>query len=391
MSHTATVGMVGAGQLARMTHAAATALGVRLRVLAAADGDAAAQVVPHATVGDWGDLACLRAFAEGCDVVTFDHELVAPAHLAALAADGVALAPPPSAKRFAQDKLHQRRELAAAGLPVPDFAAVDGVEALEAFGAAHGWPVVLKAVSGGYDGRGVWVVDDVADAAPVWAQAQPAGALLAETHVAIDAELAVLVARSATGQTVVYPVVETVQRGGICTETLVPAGIAGPLADRAGELGRAVAETVGAVGICAVELFATVDGDLVVNELALRPHNSGHWTIEGAVTSQFANHLRAVLGWAPGEPSATAPAVATVNVLGPDDGSDPATRLPDALAVRGAQVHLYGKSARPGRKLGHVTAAAADRAAARTVAHRATGALLGDAPTAKEHGHVRSG
>jgi len=375
-SPTATVGMVGAGQLARMTHAAAIGLGVRLRVLAAAADDAAARVNPSTVVDDWGSLEALRAFAAGCDVVTFDHELLDPAHLAALVDEGVALAPPPAAKRFAQDKLHQRRGLAAAGLAVPAFAEVGERGHVAAFAEAHGWPAVLKATRGGYDGRGVWLVgaDDVA---AVWGEAARAGQLVVEAHVPVATELAVLVARTAAGDTAVYPVVETVQRDGICVETLAPARVEADVARRAGELGRRVADAVGAVGMCAVELFATPGGELVVNELALRPHNSGHWSIEGAVTSQFANHLRAVLGWPLGATEPTGAAVATVNLLGPADGSDPAQRLPRALEVADAHVHLYGKAARPGRKLGHVTVVGRDHDAALTRARRAAATLHG--------------
>jgi 5-(carboxyamino)imidazole ribonucleotide synthase len=375
-SPTATVGMVGAGQLARMTHAAAIGLGVRLRVLAAAADDAAARVNPSTVVDDWGSLEALRAFAAGCDVVTFDHELLDPAHLAALVEEGVALAPPPAAKRFAQDKLHQRRGLAAAGLAVPAFAEVGERGHVAAFAEAHGWPAVLKATRGGYDGRGVWLVgaDDVA---AVWGEAARAGQLVVEAHVPVATELAVLVARTAAGDTAVYPVVETVQRDGICVETLAPARVEADVARRAGELGRRVADAVGAVGMCAVELFATPGGELVVNELALRPHNSGHWSIEGAVTSQFANHLRAVLGWPLGATEPTGAAVATVNLLGPADGSDPAQGLPRALEVADAHVHLYGKAARPGRKLGHVTVVGRDHDAALTRARRAAATLHG--------------
>lgn len=380
----ATVGMVGAGQLARMTQAAATALGIRLRVLAAHADDAAAQVVPDARVGDWGSLTDLRAFAAGCDVLTFDHELVAPEHLATLAADGVPLAPPPEGKVLAQDKLHQRHTLAAAGLPVPAFAEVAAPEDVRAFAQAHDWPVVLKSARGGYDGRGVWVCDTAQDLPARWAEAVRAGALLVEAHVPIATEVAVLTARTAAGATVTYPVVETVQEDGICTETHVPARLDPAVLARASRVGEAVADAAGAVGLCAVELFVADDGAVLVNELALRPHNSGHWTIEGAATSQFANHLRAVLGWPLGATEATAPAVVTVNVLGPEatseaqGGLDPAVRVPSALAAPGAQVHWYGKMPRPGRKLGHVTVAGDDHAEALRQARAAAHHLGGE-------------
>ena len=396
----ATVGMVGAGQLARMSQAAAAPLGIDLRLLAARADDAAAQVVPDARVGDWGSLADLRALATGCDVVTFDHELVAPQHLEALAAEGVPLAPPPPAKLLAQDKLHQRRTLARAGLPVPAFAAVTTQDEVAGFASDHGWPVVLKAVRGGYDGRGVWVCAAAEDLPAVWDAAAGAGALLVEAHVPIAVEVAVLTARTRSGATVTYPVVETVQEDGICTETHVPARLEPAVAARASEVGHGVAETAGAVGLCAVELFVAERGEVLVNELALRPHNSGHWTIEGAATSQFANHLRAVLDWPLGAVEATAPAVVTVNVLGPAPRAasgqgptqpDPRARVPAALTDPGAHVHWYGKEARPGRKIGHVTVRGPARDGALRRARAAATRLGGDQPDEHADEHAQEG
>lgn len=371
-----TVGMVGAGQLARMTAQAAIPLGIRFRVLAERPDDSAALVCPEVEPGSPGDLDALRRFAAGCDVVTFDHELVPPTLMAALEAAGATLRPSPAAKAFAQDKLHQRTNLAALGLPVPPFAEVASVAAIESFAAAHGWPVVLKAARGGYDGRGVWLVRDAAGVATALAEAQQPGApVIAEAFVPIDRELAAMVARRPSGEMVTYPVVETVQVDGMCREVIAPAPVPPQVAGRAAALAREVAEAIGATGIVALELFLTKDGRLLVNELALRPHNSGHYSIEGCTTSQFENHLRAVLDWPLGETSLTAPAVVTVNVVGATGGGDPRERLPRALAVPGVHVHLYGKGARPGRKLGHVTALGDDVAEVRARADRAAALL----------------
>jgi len=369
--------MVGAGQLARMTCQAAIPLGVRVRLLAERSDDAAALVCPDVTLGSPTSAAELAAFATGCDVATFDHELVDAAALADLEAAGHRLAPSAATVALAQDKRRQRAELGRHGFPVPPYRPVETVDDLLAFAAEHGWPVVAKASRGGYDGRGVWVLDGADAARNLFAVTSASGvALLAERWVPIERELAVLVARRPSGEAVAYPVVETVQRDGICHEVLAPAPIAPDLAAGAEALALGVAEAVGAVGVLAVELFLS-GGGLLVNEIAARPHNSGHYTIEGCATSQFAQHLRAVLDWPLGETALLAPAVATINVLGPPDGDDPAARLPIALAVPGAHVHLYGKTARPGRKLGHVTALGTDVDDARGRARRAADLLTG--------------
>jgi 5-(carboxyamino)imidazole ribonucleotide synthase len=278
---------------------------------------------------------------------------------------------------LAQNKRRQRAELVALGLPVPPFQDVDAVEDLIEFGQRQGWPVVAKASRGGYDGRGVWTLAGPEAARRFWAETRDAAVeLLAEAWLSLDAELAVLVARRPSGQTAVYPAVETVQRGGICHELRVPAAVAPELLAEAQRQAVTIAEAIDAVGILAVEFFVA-GGRLFVNELAPRPHNSGHWTIEGATTSQFEQHLRAVLDWPLGATDLTGNAVATVNLLGAADGSDPRSRAAAALSITGVHLHLYGKAARPGRKLGHVTVVAdgikAALAAARTAAARLTG------------------
>ncbi len=376
------LGMVGAGQLARMTHQATIGLGFELRVLAQKADDSAAVVMggdaSRVAVGSWESLDDLEAFAAGCDVVTFDHELTPPDLLAALEAKGHVLRPSAAAERFAQDKAYQRRELSAAGFPVPAFRPVASAEELVAFGEEHGWPVVAKAARGGYDGRGVWVLADADEARRVGTSAIEAGAeLVAEEFLDLEREVAVAVARRPGGEQVRYEVTETVQVDGICTELVVPAPVPAELAEAAKELAGRLVEHVDGTGIVAVEMFVCrprsgeEQGRLLVNELALRPHNSVHWTIEGARTSQFQNHARAALDLPLGDPSLTAPAVAMVNVLGPTDGADPRTRLAEALAVPGVAVHLYGKEARPGRKIGHVTAVGEDVAETRERAREA--------------------
>lgn len=366
--------MVGAGQLARMTQQAAIALGVELRVLAASPDDPAVIAGAAHLTGSPESLEDLRALAADADVVTFDHEGIPPAHLATLEGEGVALAPPSSAKLFAQDKHVARRELAARGFPVPPFAFAQTLEEAERFADAHGWPLIGKLSRGAYDGRGVFELGDPDAVAGALSELGP---FLLEPRLRLERELAVLVARSVTGEAVAYPVVETIQRDAMCREVLAPADVPPELVEEARRLALDITAAIGATGIVAIELFLT-DAGLLVNELALRPHNSGHYTIEGCVTSQFEQHLRAVLGWPLGAPDAVAPTVAMVNVVGPEDGSDPAARIEEALSVEGAHVHLYGKQARPGRKLGHVTVCGNDLEAARAAARRAAAALEGN-------------
>jgi 5-(carboxyamino)imidazole ribonucleotide synthase len=347
------VGMVGGGQLSRMTHQAAIALGLSLRVLADSDHDSAALVASGVTLGEHTSLADLRALAQQCEVVTFDHEHVPGPLIEALEQEGFDVQPGSVALRYAQDKLVMRERLAALAVPVPAFTPVASRADVEGFARHVGWPLVLKAATGGYDGKGVWVVRDVAEADEVLASGVR---LLAEALVPLRRELAAVVARSPFGQAAAWPVVETVQSDGICVEVIAPApGLSEELALSAQSLALRLADELGVVGVLAVELFETDEG-LLVNELAMRPHNSGHWTIEGARTSQFEQHLRAVLDYPLGATTLTAPWVVMANVLGGDrpDGLD--ERLHHVFARDPAlKVHLYGKQIRPGRKIGHVT------------------------------------
>ncbi len=344
--------MVGAGQLARMTYQASIPLGIRFRVLADTAADSAAQVCPDVRLGDYHNLDELLEFAAGCDVVTFDHEHVPGEHLAALEAAGVPLAPGGAALRYTQDKLAMRQELTRLGVPCPRFAAVTDVTDVAQFAREAGWPVVLKAVSGGYDGRGVWVCDDALAAGEVLAHGI---ALLAEEYVPFRCELAALVARSPHRQGAAYPVVQTVQRDGVCHEVLAPApGVSAAVAEDAQRLALQIADALGVTGLLAVELFDTGLG-LLVNELAMRPHNSGHWTIEGARTSQFEQHLRAVLDLPLGAPQPAAGQTVMVNVFGGQDPDLYSRYIHVMAGDPGVKVHIYGKAVRPGRKIGHVT------------------------------------
>lgn len=377
----AVVGMVGAGQLARMCHQAAIALGVPLRILAAARDDSAALVSPLVEIGSPLAADDLARFATGCDVLTVDHEVVDLHAVAVLDEAGTITARPSAAAlAHATDKAHQRRRFADAGLPLPRHCIVeDRSEALAALDEL-GWPGVVKTARGGYDGRGVWVLADRSAAERLLDDLSDDGILpelVVEEAVSIDVELAVVVVRGPDGAATTYPVTETVQIDGICRETITPAEIPSETSRAAADIALRAAEVVGAVGLCAVELFVDTAGVVTINEVATRPHNSGHWSIEGAECSQFENHLRAVSGLPLGSTELRAPFVVSANVLGHDDGRDPLDHLAGALATSGAHVHLYGKGPRPGRKLGHVTVCSDDLDDARTRA-RAAVAHLGD-------------
>ena len=353
------VAMVGGGQLARMTHQAAISLGQTLRVLVATPDDPAAQVTPDVVIGSHENLEDLRRAADGATVVTFDHEHVPGDLLKALVAEGVDLAPSPQALVHAQDKLVMRHRLESLDIPVPRWHSVADLDDVDEFAARIGGPIVVKTVRGGYDGRGVFLPADVAGARDVVARLLADGVpVLVEERVTMRRELAALVARSPFGQGAAWPVVQTVQDDGICVVVLAPApGLADDAKAGAEQLALRVADELEVVGLLAVELFETGDGALVVNELAMRPHNSGHWTMDGSTTSQFEQHLRAVLDYPLGATAAVAPLTVMANVLGAQQ--PPAMALDERLhhlfgRMPDARVHLYGKQERPGRKIGHV-------------------------------------
>ncbi|HEY6797261.1 MAG TPA: 5-(carboxyamino)imidazole ribonucleotide synthase [Kineosporiaceae bacterium] len=384
------VGIVGGGQLARMTQSPAIALGIRLRVLAESATAAAAQVVPSAPVGDHRDVAAVTAFAATCDVLTFDHEHVPTRLLRDLEAAGVTVHPGVDALVHAQDKAAMRQRLSALGVPCPRWRLVRESAELVAFGAEVGWPVVLKTPRGGYDGKGVLLVRD-ADEAADWLErarhpdAEHAAVLLAEECVGFRRELAALVARSPSGQAAAWPVVETIQVDGVCREVIAPApGLSPGLAAEVTDIALRIAGELDVVGVLAVELFE-VDGGgpgaggprVLVNELAMRPHNSGHWTIDGAVTSQFEQHLRAVLDLPLGDPRPRTPWSVMVNVLGGDHADLYRSYLHVMARDPGVKVHLYGKAVRPGRKVGHVTVCGDDLTGLRARAQHAADFITG--------------
>lgn len=372
------VGVVGGGQLARMCVGPAAALGLTLSVLAESDDASAALVVPSAPVGSPLDVDIVRAFARECDVVTFDHEHVPAEVLTALVADGVAVHPSPEALRFAQDKLAMRERLTELGLPVPRWCRAETAAEVEEFAARVGWPVVAKTPRGGYDGRGVRLVSAAAELADWLDRAARTGTgLVLEERVGFRREVAVLLARSPSGQAAAWPVVETVQTDGICTEVLAPApGLSPDLAARATELGLRIAGALEVTGVLAVELFE-VAGGFLVNELAMRPHNSGHWSVDGAVTGQFEQHLRAVLDLPLGDPAPREAWTVMANVLGGEHPELYSAYRHVMARDPGVKVHLYGKGVRPGRKVGHVNVCGADLAELRERAGHAAGFIAG--------------
>lgn len=375
---TPVVGMVGGGQLARMTQETAVALGVQLRVLAEGPTVSAAQAVADAPVGDYRDPETVRRFAAECDVVTFDHEHVPTDLLHTLESDGVAVHPGPDALVHAQDKAVMRRRLDTFDAPSPAHQLVESAADVEDFAKrVGGFPIILKTTRGGYDGKGVWFVDGPDDAAVAIAFASGVP-ILAEEKVDFVRELSAIVARSPHGQAVAYPIVESVQRDGICVEVTAPApGLAPDRAAQAQQTALKIAGELGVVGILAVEMFEARDGRLLVNELAMRPHNTGHWSIDGAVTSQFENHLRAVLDLPLGSPAARAPYTVMVNVLGGDVEDMHRGLLHCMARDPGLKVHFYGKAVKPGRKIGHVTAYGDDLEDVRERARHAAAYLTG--------------
>ncbi len=370
------VGVIGGGQLARMMIPPAVELGIDLRVLAEDAGSSAA--LAATAVGDYRDVATVLRFAAEVDVVTFDHEHVPSDVLAALVDAGVAVRPGPEALAVAQDKLWMRERLDGLGAPVPAWAAVRDAAELAEFLAAHGGTAVVKTARGGYDGKGVRVVREATGADDWFAAAD--GPLLVEELVPFRRELSQLVARRPSGEVRAWSLVETVQRDGVCAEVTAPAPDAGGLPAEASALALRIAAALDVTGVLAVELFETADGRLLVNELAMRPHNTGHWSIDGAVTSQFEQHLRAVLDLPLGDPAPLAPWAVMVNVLGGPAGETMPDRYAAAMAAHPeARLHSYGKASRPGRKVGHVTVTGESVDEVRTRA-RAAAAFFDDAP-----------
>lgn len=348
------VGVIGGGQLARMMQPAAIALGINLSVFAESEGSSAHGAVTK--VGDYTDLSQLREFAKDVDVITFDHEHVPTELLRQLEADGVKVRPGPAALIHAQNKLVMRKKLAELGLPQPNWAEITSPQELEKFMAIHGPEVVVKTPIGGYDGKGVRVVSSAAEVSE-WLEnlASYGGSLLAEQRVDFDSEAAQLIARRPSGEAKTWPLVQTIQSGGVCSEVIAPYPSLS-LSDPAAEIAHSIANGLGVTGVMAVEMFVLADGTLLVNELAMRPHNSGHFSIEGSNTSQFEQHLRAVLDLPLGDTGMRGGFAVMVNLLGVDDKNNFYQHYPAVMSrYPSVSFHLYQKTARLGRKMGHLT------------------------------------
>ena len=377
LDYPALVGILGGGQLARMTAEAAAMLGVEVAILEHEANSPAGRIAAREVTGAWMDEQALDALATDALVVTLENEFVEVAALEWLAARGVPVFPTARTLAAVQDKLEQKQHMRAAGIPLPNFAEVTRPEDITGAGEAWGWPLVLKARRNGYDGYGNATLHEPEDIAHACAQlGWPERALLVEAWAPFTRELAVMVARGREGACVVYPVVETVQQHHICHIVRAPAEGDAAMLDHAAAIARQAVETIDGVGVFGVELFELADGSMLYNEIAPRPHNSGHYTIEGCVTSQFENHLRAVLGLPLGSAAMVAPAAVMVNLLGRRIGPARADGLAQALAIPGAHIHIYGKLAsRIGRKMGHVTALGATVAEAEAAARAAADAI----------------
>lgn len=357
---TTVVGVIGGGQLARMMVPPAINLGLEIRVLAESS-DASARIATT-LVGDYTDPATVLAFAQECDVITFDHEHVPQHVLAELLTHGVRVHPGPHALEYAQDKLRMRERLQELGVPIPGWAHASTPQHVTDFLEEWGGTAVAKTARGGYDGKGVRFVSRAEDVTDWLEQLQPGESVLLEEHVQFRRELAQLIARRPQGEMAMWPVVETIQRDGICSEVIAPApGSQGKIADLAAHIAESIAVGLDVTGILAVELFETTDDRILVNELAMRPHNSGHWTQDGSVTSQFEQHLRAVLDLPLGATGLTAPWTVMVNILGGPSSGNMLKPYPRAMADHPtAKIHTYGKTPRPGRKVGHVNVSGED-------------------------------
>ncbi|HEV8190410.1 MAG TPA: 5-(carboxyamino)imidazole ribonucleotide synthase [Ktedonobacterales bacterium] len=377
LAYPALVGILGGGQLARMMAEAASSLGIEVAILEHEAGSPAARLAAREVVGTWTDTTALAMLAEGALAATLENEFVEVDALEYLARLGVPVYPTARTLATVQDKVAQKRFMQEADVPVPAFSEVASHDDVLRAGEAWGWPLVLKARRNGYDGYGNATLRAPEEIEAAFARlGWPERQLLVEAWVPFERELAVMVARGQDGASVVYPVVETVQQNHICHLVRAPASGDPMVLARAAEIARRAVEATGGVGVFGVELFEIADGTVLYNEIAPRPHNSGHYTIEGCVTSQFENAVCAVLGLPLGSTKMVAPAAVMVNLLGTHVGPAHTEGLSAALAVPGAHVHIYGKlTSRPGRKMGHVTALGATLAEAEARARQAAEAL----------------
>lgn len=384
MSRTYCVGIVGGGQLARMMYQESIGLGIQVKLLAEGPDVSAARVVRDVTVGDYTDLETVRAFARGCDVITFDHEHVPTQLLETLVAEGVTIRPGPESLLYAQDKAAMRRILTERlGAPCPTWRVCETPGELAAFGDEIGWPVIAKQSRGGYDGHGVWKIDSPAGVTEPYqdltANSGEPVVIIGEQFIEFERELSAIVGRAPSGQAVAYPISETVQDRGMCLQSITPApGLSDEQATYCAKLALDIADALDVVGMLAVELMQCRDGSVVVNELAMRPHNTGHWTLGGAHTSQFENHLRAVLDLPLGDPAARTPWVVMHNVLGGGEQDLTGALLHCFARDPRLRVELYGKPVTPRRKVGHVTAYGTDLDEVRSRASHAARYLMGE-------------
>lgn len=354
-----TIGILGGGQLARMTAIAAFNLGMKVHVMENYANSPAGQIAHREVVADPSDHVALLHFASNCDVITLESEFIEESHLMVIERAGFVLRPRAASVAKIQDKLIQKGTFNDAGIPVAAFRAVADYNQAEDFGKEFGYPFVLKSRRNGYDGYGNATIHKPDDIPSGWEKITKGNLnreLYCEAFVPFVKELAVMVARGINGEAVLYPVVETVQENHICRTVIVPAHVGEPATTLARDYARHAIEVIDGIGIFGVELFLTADGEVIVNEIAPRPHNSGHYTIEGCVTSQFENHIRAVMGWPLGSTDLRAPGVAMVNILGQHNGSGAVANYEELLAIPNIHLHIYGKErSRRGRKMGHIT------------------------------------
>jgi 5-(carboxyamino)imidazole ribonucleotide synthase len=367
------IGIFGGGQLAQMLTQAAIGFGLETVIFERSADSPAARCASRSLVGDWADRQLLQEFAAASDVITLENEFVDARILAELERQGKTVLPGAATVELIQDKWRQKVRLHSAGIPIAAARAVETPEDVLACARDLGWPLVLKKRRDGYDGYGNATIRSEAEAAAAWQKLGGGpGRLLVEAFVPFVRELAMMVVRGRDGATAAYPLVETVQEQHICRIVRAPAAASAATAARARELAIAAVDAVSGVGIFGIELFELEGGRILINEMAPRPHNTGHYTIEGCVTSQFENHLRAVLGWPLGSTELRTPAAVMVNILGRRDGPAAADAAQAALGLTGVHVHLYGKrDSRRGRKMGHVTVLGATTAEAEAQAQAA--------------------
>jgi 5-(carboxyamino)imidazole ribonucleotide synthase len=353
-----TLGLLGGGQLAKMTAQAAFRMGLRVAVIEHGSESPAGVMTKLSFDGGWNDPDQLRAFIAASDIVTLENEFIDPAILDVIAEERLVY-PTPAAMRLVQDKFIQKQTFSAAGIPTTTFVAIESEADLKAFGAEHGYPFVAKTRTLGYDGYGNATINRETEIDMVWRRfmnGETKRPLMAEGFVTFVKELAVMVARNRRGEIAVYPCVQTIQQGHICVTVLAPAPIEEHLQKRAQEIAVSCVEAIDGVGVFGIEMFLTPDDRVLFNEIAPRPHNSGHYTIEACHTSQFENCVRAACNLPLGSPEMRVPAACMINLLGERTGPGIPDSVVEMLKVPGASLHLYGKKdVRMGRKMGHIT------------------------------------